>query len=303
MSHRRVCPQPDEVGDDLGRTLEPSSLTHQHIAAALNTEQCRRRHGERIRVLDAGCGEGALIGFLHRALPAFSGRQGWQVHGFDVVDSTSHRPDFPQSAIGRLQQVDADVSWDKRVTASGVDDPWPYLDASFSYVVTNQVMEHVIDLDEFFAEIHRVLEPGGVCVNLFPLSTVLFEGHLLVPLAGQVDGHEQRVHWLETLYGRGIGKYSDPVDGADYIHFATHYRRWKDLVVLAKRSGLRISYRYTIDFYRQKARQLMGRSLLTACDPARSPLLDWAGFMTLRHVSSVTILLEKPQENSRFHHN
>jgi len=37
----------------------------------------------------------------------------------------------------------------------------PFDDGTFDYVINKEVMEHVENLDEALAEIHRVLKPGG----------------------------------------------------------------------------------------------------------------------------------------------
>lgn len=55
--------------------------------------------------------------------------------------------------VERAEKRSADVFYDGHVI--------PYADASFDNVITNQVLEHVFEPDEFLSEIHRVLKPGG----------------------------------------------------------------------------------------------------------------------------------------------
>ncbi|WP_204324534.1 hypothetical protein, partial [Stenotrophomonas maltophilia] len=45
------------------------SLTHQHILAVVESELAGRSPGGRLSLLDAGCGDGLLLGYLARALP------------------------------------------------------------------------------------------------------------------------------------------------------------------------------------------------------------------------------------------
>ena len=45
----------------------------------------------------------------------------------------------------------------------------PFRDASFDGVLSTQVLEHVDDLDRLFAEVRRVLRPGGAFVFTAPL--------------------------------------------------------------------------------------------------------------------------------------
>ena len=41
---------------------------------------------------------------------------------------------------------------------------WPLKSGSFDVVISNQVIEHLSDIDHFIEEIYRVLKPGGYCV-------------------------------------------------------------------------------------------------------------------------------------------
>jgi SAM-dependent methyltransferase len=290
------------------RPTAPPHLTYQHLAAILATEQGRGAGEGPVRVLDAGCGEGGLVGFLHTTLPRLRPEVAWELHGFDVVDSTStrtHRPDFPRPTLDHLDEVDPAVPWAERIRAVASSDPWPHADGSFPFVVTNQVLEHVVDAGAFLRQVHRVLAPGGVCVNLFPLAGALLEGHLLVPFAGQVQGREQRAAWLRASYRAGLGKPAHRTRGraaaeedAEYLDLATSYRSWTTFVALARRVGLRISYRYTGELYRQKLRQAAGRPPLERYRRDRNAVLDWTGFVTLRHLASITLVLERPGAGS-----
>lgn len=299
----------------------PPHLTYQHLAVVVATE-LRAAGLDRawldragldgaaapVPVLDAGCGEGGLVAFLHRTLPDLVPAVDWEVHGFDVTDSTStrtNRPDFPASTRCHLAAVDPSVAWEDRILAVGSGDPWPYPAGRFPFVVTNQVLEHVVDAGAFLRQVHRVLAPGGVCVNLFPLTNALLEGHLLVPFAGQIQGREQRAAWLRAAYRAGLGKPAHRSRGAvaaeedaAYLDLATSYRTWSTFVALARRVGLRISYRYTGELYRQKLRQRAGREPLVRYREERNAGLDWAAFVTLRHLASVTIVFERPGPSS-----
>jgi len=103
------------------------------------------------RVLDVGCGDGALSGLLATHLQA-------RVEGVDVVPLSIDlaRAEFAKRKLeGRFQVVDGYV--------------YPFPDASFSAVVCSDVIEHVQKPADMLAEMWRVLAPGGVLVVTTPV--------------------------------------------------------------------------------------------------------------------------------------
>lgn len=50
------------------------------------------------------------------------------------------------------------------MTEADLDAPLPFEDGAFDLVVSNQVLEHLVDTDLFVSEIRRLLRPGGVAV-------------------------------------------------------------------------------------------------------------------------------------------
>lgn len=94
------------------------------------------------RVLDAGCGTG---GYLHWLVEkgSFTGLAGIDVAS-DAIDYARTRVPAADLHIAPLSRL-------------------PFPDASFDLVVTNDVVQHVdeAELDESFAELRRVLRPGG----------------------------------------------------------------------------------------------------------------------------------------------
>lgn len=59
----------------------------------------------------------------------------------------------------------------------------PYEDNSFDIVVSTSVLEHALNTEECFQEIHRVLKPGGHAMHILPSKWYLpTEPHIFVPL-------------------------------------------------------------------------------------------------------------------------
>lgn len=95
------------------------------------------------RLLDIGCGSGALIERL--------GNLGWQTEGVD-----------PDALAVR-------IAWERglRVRLGMLEDQ-SYPDASVEAVIMNHVIEHVHDPYALLRECHRILKPGGRLVMITP---------------------------------------------------------------------------------------------------------------------------------------
>lgn len=279
----------------------PESLTHQHLLAAIRTELPRFSARDTLRILDIGCGSGGLMAFLQANLDDPAAPGAVEVHGFDIDDFVERRHYSPEDTAARLTARLPGPPWRERVRCVSQTQPWPYPDASFDVAVSNQVVEHVRDLGPFLEQLARVLRPGGLSIHLFPLRQSLFDGHVRMPLVHRVRGFEQRRGLIRLLSrlgtgNRPAGEHLDDYAGraTDYLHTATAYRRFHDFVSGAGRVRLRASYRYTPELYAQKLRTVLGAGRIGSYRRTRRPLLDWLAFTTLRHLSSITLVLEKP---------
>ena len=174
-----------------------------------------------IRALDWGCGRGLWTLWLRE--------QGCDAYGVDVSE-------LPISN-GRALFVERGHPADSlRVLDSVGRTDFP--DAAFDVIVSNQVFEHVSDIDSVAREMWRLLRPGGIGYHVFPAHKYFVEGHLFMPL----------VHWLPKNRARKLA-----------IHFFTQLGkepRWPQLdgENLSKKAA--VYYQYSIDktFYRTPSR-------------------------------------------------
>lgn len=104
-----------------------------------NIRQLGRENNQGL-CLDVGCNDGAWT----RALVG-SSRSASEIFGVDVV----HHRLVAASANG-VTSVEADA-------VSSL----PFQDRTFSFVHSNQVIEHVASVDAFMSELYRVTVPGG----------------------------------------------------------------------------------------------------------------------------------------------
>jgi SAM-dependent methyltransferase len=280
------------------------SITHEHLLAVVATELERRAASGPVRILDVGCGDGALIEYLVRRIPEVLPGRAVELHGFDVRDHGVQADGFMDAALASLQAAYPGVPWASRLTSARQVDPWPYEDGSFDVVLSNQVLEHVHDHDRFFAEMHRVLRENGYAVHLYPLKHYVWEGHLQLPLVHRIQHFELLRASIEGLSRLGFGKYAQhrrdygsdletfAERHADYMLHYTNYLTYREVLRFAKRHGMRPSFRYTKEFYLLKLRSIAGW-MPRVRYRRQSAFVEWLSVMALRYVSSITLFLEK----------
>jgi SAM-dependent methyltransferase len=240
------------------------------------------KRGPEPAILDVGCGDGALISRISDQFPCWAA-------GFD----SSEYGLVHEASVGRL----ADTAVDIRVTRP--DGGWPFDDDSADVVVSNQVLEHVVDVEQFCAEAQRVSRPGALGVHVFPTRHVMMEWHMMVPIAHRFRDHDSRAKVIELSTRAGLGVYrrqAAPLGvgverfaaaHADYLRTYTTYRTWRELADTFHRYGFRVTYRYT---------SMLLRSALGGSSKPLPPLVETLLFPLSRMVSSVTLVTEFVQD-------
>jgi SAM-dependent methyltransferase len=288
------------------------SVTHAHILRVINSELAvRAADRAELRILDAGCGDGELLRYLASCLPGLNPDRRFAFYGFDLTDPGVQRPQFLERTTLRLSSELPEYDWHERLAGITANSTWPYEDEVFDVVVSNQVLEHVADHHLFLAETRRTLRQEGFSVHLFPLKHYLYEGHLNLPFVHWITDHSLLKSYIRTMSRLGLGKYRLHARGkggsleeyverhADYMHHFTNYLSSAEILRLAKAHGLRASFKYTPEFYRTKLESMLGREGATSYCAERSSVGDWAGALLLRHISSITLFLEKKQTYAR----
>jgi len=103
-----------------------------------------------LRVLDYGCGDGALLGWISKRV----GDSG-EAHGFDP------NPDAQRLAQQLLEARSLRASVHSALSELSDD--------HFDVIISAEVMEHVDDLGAYFADMQRLLRPDGKIVLTTPV--------------------------------------------------------------------------------------------------------------------------------------
>jgi len=160
----------------------------------------------RAKVLDYGCGAGELVEELQK--------NKIDAYGCDVFYeggdySSSVTPSLMNSTIRRMKRG--------RI---------PFDDGTFDYVINKEVMEHVENLDEALAEIHRVLKPGGKVLSLFPDKGIWREGHCGIPFLHWFPKYSRpRILWAAAFRFLGMGHHKG---GKGVMRWSKDFCEWLD---------------------------------------------------------------------------
>lgn len=126
--------------------------------------------------------------------------------------------------------------------------PLPYADASFDLVVSGLVLEHLRELDGFFAEAHRVLKPGGRAVVSSMHPAMFLRGtqaRFTDPNSGELVQPGSLPHpvgaFVMAALRAGfrvseIGEFAPDAEFAARFVRASKYVGWPMLVVLSLRA-------------------------------------------------------------------
>jgi len=180
--------------------------------------------GRRIKVLDMGCGEGAVLDHLLDMK--------LDLYGYDF----QHRRD----ALWTKYKDGVLGDFDDHIRIVDDERSIPFESDYFDVVYANQVFEHVKFIDRMFEESARVLKPDGVLLITLPLATYPVEAHLRIPFVHWIPPGGLRVQYLRLFYAtrlarkkKGITALQTAIDSDRYLYERTYYRFINEIEAIA----------------------------------------------------------------------
>ena len=218
-----------------------------------------------LRILDFGCGRGDVVGTLCL--------EGWDAFGVDVV------PEY--IAIGQAFLESAGFPLEKVSLASTFEPK-----EMFDVIISEQVIEHIDDLDAAVAFMASVTAPGGRGLHVLPSRWSLIEAHYKIPTAHWWPGVVRRV-LLHISVRLGIGSRvfrsysaSDQVAIIDEFAARTFYRSERNIKQAFMEHG------FVCDFVTPN-RHMVAHRLPACCRFATRPIA-WCVRHVLQTAFSVT---------------
>lgn len=159
------------------RDLEESELKR-HVELALERALMRSSTpAEHFWILDVGCGRGTTVALLRQ--------RGWKAFGAEIDQHQTALARTGLEALGHNPGPILDISPEGVIDAE---------DGSFDFLISEQVVEHVENLETFVQETWRVLKPEGSALHVYPARWRPLEPHIRQPF----------VHWLPHGFWRSV---------------------------------------------------------------------------------------------------
>lgn len=183
-----------------------------HAASIRYLDRYAKKQGRnpaQIRVLDWGCGRGRFVLWLRD--------QGYDAYGVDIDAEPVNNglPLFEQRGIHH-----------KPLSVLSETGRTIYEDGYFDFVMTNNVLEHVSDLEAVAAEINRITSSNGGGYHVFPAQRQPREGHLFMPFVHWIRPGPLRKAWIRTCVRYGIEPHWQELAGRNVDEKSDVYYRY-----------------------------------------------------------------------------
>jgi 2-polyprenyl-3-methyl-5-hydroxy-6-metoxy-1,4-benzoquinol methylase len=145
----------------------------------------KKENYKNIKVLDFGCGKGEILQLLLD--------NGINAYGVDIYHQ------------GPSEEVlSSELYKQGKIKIIEINKKLPFEDKSFDLIISNQVFEHVSNIDFVSDELSRLLKDRGKMYHHFPSKEVWREGHIGI-LFSHWFSSEGKLRYLYTFLMRLVG--------------------------------------------------------------------------------------------------
>jgi 2-polyprenyl-3-methyl-5-hydroxy-6-metoxy-1,4-benzoquinol methylase len=230
------------------------------------------KKNESIKILDVGCGSGDfllyMVGELSKTFPEME----LDFYAFDlevseltfkVVNSCDNHLSV---LIKTLKSKYTNIDWDEKIKLIKENSDWHHTDNFFDIIVSNQVLEHVMNKELFFSKLNKFLKLNGNSFHLAPVSTNVWEYHVDVPFAHWIKSKKNLkryiiIYKLITSPLTFLNKYEMVMDKINdniyYLSEKTDYCTANRFIKYCDKHKLTVNLKYTYPYYLMKVCQLI----------------------------------------------
>lgn len=180
------------------------------------------------KILDFGCGAGAFVYLFRDA--------GFDARGFDIHDYLLLRSPTDRQYFDIAEAVSADravmtVDWSRYQL--------PYDNDTFDLVISNQTLEHVLNLEAVVSELARITKKDGIGIHIFPSRYRLLEAHTHVPFGGMTKSFYYNLLWailgIRNEFQKGLSATETARRNVKYAHTGTRYPAIREIQRIGRR--------------------------------------------------------------------
>jgi len=226
----------------------------------INSNLSNKSH---VYILDVGFGNGRFISNILTKLEIKFPKIIFIIYGLEVCDSgffhktSSEYANFNET-IKFLSINHSDTNWNERLKIFKSDQKWIFPQNKFDFIISNQVLEHVFNMDLFFQNLYDYMNETSISIHLFPLKECFWEFHVNRPLAHRIPNFKILYIYLYFTYLLKFKNFNltreYTLKKIGFIQKQTSYSSLKDLKILCLKYLFMYNYDYSLNYYLIKFR-------------------------------------------------
>lgn len=222
-----------------------------------------------VYILDVGFGNGRFISNILTRLKIKFPKINFIIYGLEVCDSgfchkaSSEYANFEET-IKFLSVNHTTTNWNERLKIFKSDQKWIFPQDKFDFIVSNQVLEHVFDMDLFFQNLYDYMHESSISIHIFPLKECIWEFHINRPFAHRILNVKILYFYLYLTYLFKLRNFKltreYTLKKISFIQNQTSYSSLNDLKILCSKYFLTANFDYSINYYLIKIRSICNLS-------------------------------------------